>query len=98
MRRRCLALFSLFVAMYLPIVAQTTGFTLVEYLVPQYTAPDDAPSNVVIAGKGEPGERLVVTGRTLDGTRPIAGVSLYVFHTDAKGLRRTRTTGTRPRS
>jgi protocatechuate 3,4-dioxygenase beta subunit len=26
-----------------------------------------------------------VTGRTLDGKKPVAGVSLYVFHTDAKG-------------
>jgi protocatechuate 3,4-dioxygenase beta subunit len=27
-----------------------------------------------------------VTGRTLEGTKPVPGVSLYVFHTDAKGL------------
>src|SRR6185436_16888207 len=73
-------------ALCAPILAQTTGFTLAEYLAPQYTAPDDAPSKVVIAGRDEPGERLIVTGRTLDGDKPVAGVSLYVFHTDAKGL------------
>ena len=55
------------------------------YLAPQYTAPVDAPSSVVIAGKDEPGERLVVTGRTLAGTTPVGGVSIYAFHTDAKG-------------
>jgi protocatechuate 3,4-dioxygenase beta subunit len=85
MRRSCLAIFSLCVAMYLPISAQTTGFIVAEYLAPQYTASDDAPSSIVIAGKDEPGERLVVTGRTLDGRKPVAGVSLYVFHTDAEG-------------
>src|SRR5438270_8301822 len=91
MRRICLALLSLFVAMFLPILAQTTGFIVAEYLAPQYTAPDDAPSSIVIAGKDEPGERLVVTGRTLDGKKPIGGVSLYVFHTDAKGRYATDT-------
>jgi protocatechuate 3,4-dioxygenase beta subunit len=73
-------------AVCVPVLAQVTGFTLAEYNAPQYAAPDDAPSSVVIAGKDEPGDRLVVTGRTLDGERPVAGVSLYVFHTDAKGL------------
>jgi len=96
MRRICLALLSLFVAMSLPILAQTTGFIVAEYLATQYTAPNDAPSSVVIAGKNEPGERLVVTGRTLDGKKPVAGVSLYVFHTDANG--RMPTTPTTPRS
>jgi protocatechuate 3,4-dioxygenase beta subunit len=91
MGRVCLALLSLFVAMCLPVLAQTTGFIVAEYLAPQYTAPDDAPSKVVIAGNDEPGERLVVTGRTLDGEKPLAGVSLYVFHTDAKGRYATDT-------
>src|SRR5712671_5375863 len=75
----------LLVSLCIPILAQTTGFTLAPYLAPQYTAPEDAPSRAVLAGSDEPGERLIVTGRTLDGKRPIAGVSLYVFHTDAKG-------------
>jgi protocatechuate 3,4-dioxygenase beta subunit len=73
------------IALCVPLLAQTTGFTIAEFLAPQYTAPENAPSGVVIAGRDEPGERLVVTGRTLDGKKPVAGVSLYVFHTDAKG-------------
>jgi len=79
------AIMLLLIGSSVPILAQTKGFTLVQYNAPQFTAPNDAPSSIVIAGKDEPGARLVVTGRTLDGTKPIAGVSLYVFHTDAKG-------------
>ena len=56
------------------------------YLSAKYIAPRDAPSSVVIAGPGEPGERLVVTGRVFDGTTPIPGVSIYAFHADMKGL------------
>jgi protocatechuate 3,4-dioxygenase beta subunit len=70
---------------WVPIAAQTVGFIVAEYLAPQFTAPVNAPSDGVIAGRDEPGERLVVTGRALDGATPVAGVSLYVFHTDAKG-------------
>lgn len=35
----------------------------------------------------EPGERLVITGRVLAGARlsPVAGVTVYVYHADAKG-------------
>jgi len=76
----------LLVASSVPILAQTTGFTLAEYNAPQFTAPENAPSTAVIVGKDEPGQRLVVTGRTLEGTKPIAGVSLFIFHTDAEGL------------
>ena len=65
----------------LPTLPQTTGFTLKEYLAPQYVAPDNARSAIVIAGKNESGERLIVTGLTLDGTKPVAGVSLYVNST-----------------
>jgi protocatechuate 3,4-dioxygenase beta subunit len=67
------------------LAGQATPFTHAAYLAPQYLAPEDAPSVIVVAGKDEPGERLVVTGRTLDGNRAVAGVSLYVFHTDATG-------------
>jgi protocatechuate 3,4-dioxygenase beta subunit len=77
--------FSACVALCVPTLAQTTGFTIAEFLAPQYTAPKDASSSIVIAGKDEPGARMVVTGRTLIGDKPVAGVSLYVFHTDAKG-------------
>lgn len=55
------------------------------YLAPQYTAASDAPASVVMTGANEPGERLVVTGRVLDGAEPIAGASIFVFQTDAAG-------------
>ncbi len=55
------------------------------YLAPQYTAPSDAPARAVMAGANEPGERLVVTGRVLDGAEPIAGASIFIFQTDAAG-------------
>jgi protocatechuate 3,4-dioxygenase beta subunit len=56
------------------------------YLSDKYIALPDAPSTVVIAGPDEPGERLVVTGRVMDGTKPVPGVSVYAFHADQKGL------------
>src|SRR5687768_18414447 len=68
-----------------PLQAQRPEFIHPEFLAPPFVVPADAPSRVVVGGKDESGERLVVTGRTLDGTRPVAGVSLFVFHTDAKG-------------
>jgi protocatechuate 3,4-dioxygenase beta subunit len=55
------------------------------YLSPKYVAPPNAPSSIVVAGKEEPGERLIVTGQATDGTKPLAGASIYVFHTDADG-------------
>jgi protocatechuate 3,4-dioxygenase beta subunit len=55
------------------------------YLASRYTAAGDAPASVVMAGANEPGERLVVTGRVLDGPEPIAGASIFVFQTDAAG-------------
>jgi predicted esterase len=55
------------------------------YLAPQYEAAANAPSRVVVAGADEPGERLVVSGRALDGTKPVTGVSIYVFQTDVEG-------------
>jgi protocatechuate 3,4-dioxygenase, beta subunit len=57
-----------------------------EYVTEKYVAPGDAPSSIVVAGPGEPGDRFVVTGRVLNGNKPLAGISIYVFHTDAKGL------------
>ena len=63
------------------------------YLASKYVAPPDAPSSIVVAGKDEPGERLVVTGRALDGTTPVARVSVYVFHTDAAGRYATDSRG-----
>ena len=51
-------------------------------------AEKNAPSKINIAAKEEPGERLIVTGVVLgaDGKTPLAGASVYVYHTDAKGL------------
>ena len=65
--------------------AQTIELIVPEYLAAQYTAAPDAPSTVTVADLREPGARLVVTGRTLEGRKPVAGVSLYVFHTDIHG-------------
>ena len=41
-----------------------------------------------LAPASEPGTRLIVTGRVFDasGTKPVAGVIVYAFHTDAAGL------------
>lgn len=51
-------------------------------------APAGAPASAVVAAADEPGERLVVEGRVLaaDGETPVAGASLYAYHTDAAGL------------
>ncbi|MET0647910.1 MAG: protocatechuate 3,4-dioxygenase [Pyrinomonadaceae bacterium] len=42
----------------------------------------------VLTNAGEPGEPLVVSGRIFaaDGKTPISGITLYVYHTDARGL------------
>lgn len=50
-------------------------------------ADKNAPSKIMIASKEEPGQRIRVTGTVFDEEgKPIEGVSLYVYHTDAKGL------------
>jgi protocatechuate 3,4-dioxygenase beta subunit len=67
-------------------VPQDTELIPKAYLAPKYVAPTNAPSNTVIAGRNERGDRLIVTGRTLDQGRPVAGVSIYSFHADADGL------------
>lgn len=66
--------------------AQTPALIPPPYLDAKYTASPNAPSSVVVAGADEPGERLVVTGRVIDGANPVAGASVYVFHTDASGV------------
>ena len=66
--------------------AQAPSLIPPPYLLPKYAAPLDAPSNIVVAGADEPGERLVVTGRVIDGTTFVVGASVYVFHTDADGV------------
>jgi hypothetical protein len=55
------------------------------YVSPKFVAPTNAPSTVVVAGNEEPGQRLIVTGQVTAGLKPLAGVSIYVFQTDANG-------------
>src|SRR5687767_9503779 len=80
-------------AFVLPEVGAQAPYFPDAYLAPQFEAPADAPSRVVVAGAGEPGERLVVSGRVLDGGRPVGGVSIYVFQTDADGRYSKELTG-----
>ena len=51
-----------------------------------HEAPSNAPARAVITSESEPGTRLTVSGRVLgaDG-RPLAGASIYVYQTDARG-------------
>ena len=56
------------------------------FLSPKFVAPQGAPSSIVITGKAEPGERLIVTGQATAGGKTIAGVSIYAIHADADGL------------
>lgn len=65
--------------------AQTNELIGPQYLEARFTAAPDAPSTVTVANPREPGARLIVTGRTLDGRTPVVGVSIFVFHTDARG-------------
>jgi protocatechuate 3,4-dioxygenase beta subunit len=52
----------------------------------------EAPAGVTwttnIAGRDEPGERMTIRGKVLrsDGRTPAAGIILYVYHTNAKGI------------
>ena len=80
-------------AFVLPEVGAQAPYFPDVYLAPQFEAPADAPARVVVAGADEPGERLVVSGRVLDGGRPVAGVSIYVFQTDADGRYSKELTG-----
>jgi len=46
-------------------------------------------SHIVIAGAGEPGQRLVVSGRVLDANgHGVPNVIMRAYHTDARGLYR----------
>ena len=50
-------------------------------------APADAPASVVVVPDGEPGTPLVIRGvvYSADGRTPVAGASVYVYQTDARG-------------
>ena len=46
-------------------------------------------SHIRIAPPGEPGQRLILTGRVFDAHgRPAVNVEIYAYHTDARGLYR----------
>jgi protocatechuate 3,4-dioxygenase beta subunit len=61
------------------------------------TAPRNLSSLADIAGPDEPGQRLVITGRVFapDGETPVAGITVYAYHTDATG-QYTKTGSIRP--
>ena len=48
-----------------------------------------SPSHLLLAPPGEPGVRIVVSGRVLDASgRPVPHVDIRAYHTDARGLYR----------
>ncbi|HVF90373.1 MAG TPA: protocatechuate 3,4-dioxygenase [Blastocatellia bacterium] len=48
----------------------------------------ELPWKITVTPPGEPGEALVVSGTVYDsdGVTPLAGIPVYVYHTDAKGF------------
>src|SRR5262245_57359043 len=68
------------------VVANAQDWLPPVFLSPKFVAPLDAPANIVLVGKEEPGERMVVEGQVTAGGKPIAGVSIYAFHADADGM------------
>jgi protocatechuate 3,4-dioxygenase beta subunit len=63
------------------------------------TAPHGSRAVVTIAPSGEPGERIVISGRIFDadGKSPAPGVTLFVYHTDSKGHYNARDDPFQPR-
>lgn len=59
---------------------------------PSWSGTFEAPKNVswrtVIPPKGEPGDKLIISGRVFlpDGKTPAEGVIVYVYHTNNKGV------------
>ncbi|MBA3243541.1 MAG: protocatechuate 3,4-dioxygenase [Acidobacteria bacterium] len=55
---------------------------------PAVEVPENLSWQTVLVSKDEPGEPLVVSGRIFqaDGQTPAVGTTLYVYHTDARGL------------
>lgn len=47
----------------------------------------DKPSKIRITTENEPGIPMIVSGRVIDQNKvPLAGVKMYIYHTDAAGL------------
>ena len=55
---------------------------------PDGKEPVELSWKTVLVPAGEPGTPLVVSGRIFaaDGRTPVGGITLYVYHTDARGL------------
>lgn len=55
---------------------------------PTETGPAELSWRTVLTAAGEPGTPMVVSGRIFaaDGRTPVSGVTLHVYHTDARGL------------
>lgn len=81
-----IATFLVFILLVAAPRAQAQCIFAPEYLAALAALAPNAPSSIVVAGPDEPGERLVVTGRVVDGIEPVVGASVYVFHTDVKGF------------
>src|SRR5262245_25937250 len=62
--------------------------SLVSSIQAPTVAGKDAPSKITIASREEPGERLSVAGSVFApaGKTPTSCRSVYVYHTDVKGL------------
>jgi len=71
-------------------VASMLGAASLFAAEPRRIAPKDAPSSADVAAADEPGRRLEVSGTvyTAAGRKPLAGASVYVYQTDAKGYYR----------
>jgi protocatechuate 3,4-dioxygenase beta subunit len=53
-------------------------------------ASPNLPSRIQIASKSEPGDRLILSGRTMGRNgKPLGGVEIYAYHTGADGLYRS---------
>jgi protocatechuate 3,4-dioxygenase beta subunit len=52
------------------------------------SGPDNPSWQATLVSTGEPGEALIVSGRIFgpDAITPLSGITLYVYHTDAKGI------------
>jgi len=63
----------------------TTGAGLA--LCGSCTAPKDISSQVTLASQDEPGDRIIVSGTIFkeDGVTPAAGITLFLYQTDAGG-------------